>query len=255
MGKIKNNIQLIKEKILWGGSGREAILIKLLLKYYKSKIYRDWGLSTEHPHFFDQQAGFFITGYDKKPTGFYGFTRGFNAAEIIADGDVLLDIGCGDGFFTKRFFSVKCSHIDAIDIEPSAIQAGKKYNNDKKINYVLSDAIASPFPRTDYNVIVWDGAIAHFAGDTIQTMLLKIKKGLKQGGVFVGSEALGLDAGDHLQVFPSLEKLSLLFRPHFRHVALKSVKYEIPGNLIREEAYWRCSDSLEKITDWKYFNS
>lgn len=257
MKKIKNKLRFIKERILWGGDSRESILIKLLLKYYKSKVYRDWGLSAEQPHFFNQRAGLFIAGFDKKPTGFYGYTRGMSAAEIIVEGDVLLDIGCGDGFFTKSFFSVKCSHIDAIDIEPTAINAGKKYNQDKKINYVLGDATADPFPGNSYDVIVWDGAIGHFASETVKTMLDKIKGALKRDGIFVGSESLGLEGLDHLQFFSSIEKLSMLFKPYFKHVAVKSVKYEIPGNFMREEGFWRCSDSLHRITDsdWKYFDS
>ncbi len=248
-------LRLLKEKILWGGRTRESIYINLLLKYYKSKIYRDWGLSAEQPHFFDQRAGFFLTGYDQKVAGFYGFTRGFNAAELIRPGDILLDIGCGDGFFTKRFFSKKCSQIDAVDIEPTAIEAAKTYNNDKKINYLLADAVATPFPRNDYDIIVWDGAIGHFAADTIKIMLQKIRSSLKPNGVFVGSESLGQEGHDHLQFFNSIDSMSSLFKPYFNQVALKSIEYEIPGNFNRQEAFWKCSNMPERLTssDWKYF--
>lgn len=255
MKKVVNKLRLIKERVLWGGRLRESLLQKLLLKYYKSKLYRDWGLSPEQPHFFDQRAGLFLVSFDKKVNGFYGFTRGFNASEIIMDGDVLLDIGCGDGFFTKRFFSVKCSQIDAIDIEPTAINAAKTYNNDKKINYILTDAVKTPFPKNNYNVIVWDGAIGHFAADTVHIMLEKISKALHDDGVFVGSESLGIEGADHLQYFATIDSLSSIFKPYFKYVALKSIKYEIPGNIIREEAYWKCSDTPGriKLSDWKYF--
>jgi cyclopropane fatty-acyl-phospholipid synthase-like methyltransferase len=33
----------------------------------------------------------------------------------VREGSRLLDIGCGDGFFTKRFFATRCAHIDTVD--------------------------------------------------------------------------------------------------------------------------------------------
>ena len=123
----------------------------------------------------------------------------------------MLDIGCGDGFFTKRFFSLKCSRVDGVDIEPSAIQFAMKDNCAENIKYHLLDAVAKDFPEREYNVIVWDGAIGHFSPDTLETMLQKIRAALSQDGIFCGSESLGVEGADHLTRFDSLDDFGKLF--------------------------------------------
>ena len=173
--KFIKRSQFVKENVIYGGTGRERILVKLLKKYYKSTLYRDWNLKEEQPHFYNQQAGIFITLFGNEDKGIDSIYRGFYSAEVIGDGDILLDIGCGDGFFTKRFFSSRCRHIDAIDIEKSAIHAAQSYNAHEKIKYYLLDAVKSPFPRDDYDVIVWDGALGHFGKDTTHLMLKNCK--------------------------------------------------------------------------------
>jgi 2-polyprenyl-3-methyl-5-hydroxy-6-metoxy-1,4-benzoquinol methylase len=88
-------------------------------------------------------------------------SRGFFVADLLRDGDRLLDIGCGDGFFTNRFFAARCTHIDAIDNDAEAIRAACARHRASNITYALLDAAAQPFPNTRYDVIVWDGAIGH----------------------------------------------------------------------------------------------
>jgi 2-polyprenyl-3-methyl-5-hydroxy-6-metoxy-1,4-benzoquinol methylase len=252
---VKNKKTYLKERILWGGLLREKILVKLLLKYYNSQIYRDWNLMKQAPHFFAHRAGIFVNLYGDKNYGIHAYYRGFFVSEVIRKNDILLDIGCGDGFFTKRFYAPNCVLIDAVDIEESAIKTANYYHSDDKINYQISDAVKDPFPRL-YDVIVWDGAIGHFAKSTVALILEKIKNGLLDNGIFVGSESLGKEGHDHLQYFSSLEALAELFKPFFKYVNLKSAKYELVGGYMREEAYWRCSNEKERLvnSEWKSFN-
>src|SRR5262245_16362095 len=89
----------VKEFIRGGRTLREAILLKLLEHHYDSKFYREWVLSEEPPHFFDQRIGFFRLGFGDGEYGPYSFYRGFYSSQILHEGDHVLDIGCGDGFF------------------------------------------------------------------------------------------------------------------------------------------------------------
>jgi cyclopropane fatty-acyl-phospholipid synthase-like methyltransferase len=170
---------------------------------------------------------------------------------MIQEGDRLLDIGCGDGFFTKRFFSTKCSQIDAIDVDKDAIRVAIKHNTAQNIQYYRMDAAHYSFPGGSYDVIVWDGAIGHFSQEDSRRMLEKICKVLTPDGVFVGSESLGREEGgyDHLQFF-SLDNLYMLFKPYFQFIQMRTVNYKIGwgGNLIRREAYWRCSNSFVRLS-------
>lgn len=231
------------ERIVFGGRLTELILLKLLGMHYRSVFRRDWAWSPEQPHFFSHRIGFFDFIYGDAESSVFPYYRGFFVSELIKDQDRLLDIGCGDGFFTKRFYSKRCSHIDAIDIEPSAIEAATSQNASPKIRYQLRDAVNTPFPSDNYNVVVWDGAMGHFAADTTHTMLAKIVGALAEDGIFAGSESLGFEGHDHLQFFESIQDLDMLFSRHFAYRAYRVINYDTPFSpgMLRQEAYWRCS--------------
>lgn len=238
--RIYRNFRRIAEYLVFGGALRERILVGLLGALHRSQQRRDWQLFThEPPHFYNQRwnGHKFAYGSLRNP---YGFTRGFLAAEVIRYNDRLLDIGCGDGFFTNTFYSHRCQHIDAFDIEPSAIRDAERQNSNSKIRFTVLDAVREPFPGTNYDVIVWDGAIGHFASIDLSSVLNKIVNSLAQDGIFVGSESLGTEGSDHLQFFESESELAVVFQPYFKNVWIKSVEYRLEDGSIRREAYWRC---------------
>ncbi len=245
---------------LWGGGKlRERILLKMLGAHYRSRMRRQWlwQCAGEPPHFTDHQSRVFCFAFERSSSTPYFFYRGFFNSELVREGDRLLDIGCGDGFFTKRFFAPGCSRVDGVDIEPSAISSAKRYNSAGNISFHLMDAVAEPFPDDRYDVIVWDGALGHFSPETTHRMLGKIKGSLSPQGIFGGSESLGFEGDDHLQFFHSLEDLSALFKPHFRYVQLRSATYRVglTGQTVRHEAYWRCANNPERLEEsgWKSF--
>jgi len=242
------------ERLIFGGRTREAILLRLLGALYRSQYRREWRFySHEAPHFFNHRLnGFeFVYGRDRSP---FTFFRGFLALEVIRDGDHLLDIGCGDGFFSSAFFAAKCRQIDAIDVEPSAIAAAQRLNLNPRILFHLKDAVREPFPSPDYDVVVWDGAIGHFSPEDLSTVLEKIRQSISPAGIFVGSESLGTEGSDHLQFFKDEAALASIFRPFFKHVLVRVMEYRIRGGYIRKEAYWRCtndSSSRHADTAWR----
>jgi cyclopropane fatty-acyl-phospholipid synthase-like methyltransferase len=173
----------------------------------------------------------------------------------VRPGDEVLDIGCGDGFITKRFLAEHASRIDAIDIEPSAIAEANRWNTAANVRYSLLDAVTEPFPAGPYDVIVWDGAIGHFDPSSTAAMLRKIASALKPGGLFVGSESLGAEETDHLQHWESLDELGSMLKAHFPIVQTLERSYRIGRageDSIRREAYWRCAIVDQRLTelDW-----
>ncbi len=249
----------LKELALWGGSRRESALVRLLDRYYFSLYRRQWELSEEEPHFFSQRIGFFQFAFGDNGLGPYPFYRGFFGSEVVQPSDELLDIGCGDGFFTKRFLSPKCGKVDAVDVEPSAIESAELHNSAPNTKYYLLDAVNEPFPSEKYDVIVWDGAIGHFAKETTDAVLAKIQAALKTKGVFVGSESLGFEGSDHLQFFNSLDDLHALFKPYFKFIELRSVEYRTgqgKSSFVRQEGYWRCANEDTRLREcsWKTYS-
>jgi len=245
------------ELFIGGGVFREKILLTLLSWHYSSRFRRQWIWSCdEEMHFEDHRIEMFNFAFGRH-FGPYVFYRAFFSSELIREGDSILDIGCGDGFFTKAFFSIKCDSIDAIDIEENAILMAKKYNSSEKITYYRMDAVNGNFPRKKYDIIIWDGAIGHFERSTTDCMLKKISESLYSDGVFSGSESLGREEGhDHLQFFDSLDDLYTLFKPYFRYIHLRDVTYSI-GSIVRREGYWRCSNNKERLykSEWQEFEA
>lgn len=238
----------VAERLLWGGDLRERILLRLLAEYYESLYRRQWrfALAQEQPHFFDHRVSSF--GFALGTRSPFGFYRGFFVSELLRDGDRLLDIGCGDGFFARRFFAEKCALVDAIDVEPSAIAAARRRNAARNIRYALVDAVRDPFPSDSYDVVVWDGGIAHFSPESADVVLRKVRDALLPSGVFAGSESLGFEGHDHLQNFTSLDDLCDLLGSYFLHVEVKALSYQFPGGAAeRREAFWRCAIDANRL--------
>ena len=238
----------------------ERLLVAQLHRHISARIYLDWVAGDHPPHHSYNNYGAFALAFDPKTIGPYGYYRGFFSSLVVRDGDKVLDISCGDGFFSKRFFGVKASHVDAIDIERDAIDMALRYNADPKVSFFVRDAVEDPFPSNDYDVVIWDGGIAHFAPGTTEGMFKKIKAAMRPGGVFAGSETLGFDGSeDHLQRWDTLEEVRAMLAPNFRYVELYETEYFYNRDRTgrRGEFYWRCSDDAAalNVAAWQRHDS
>ncbi len=231
------------EGVVWGGTMRQRLLLRLLEGHIASVKRRDWIWSEPEraPHFFDHRLGMIEVALG--PVTPMGYLRGYLTAETVGPRDVLLDIGCGDGFFARRFYAPRCAAVDAIDIDEQAIRSAHRHHAGANVTYARLDAVLEPFPRDHYDVVVWDGALGHFSAEDSQRVLAKVSRSLSPSGVFVGSESLGSEGADHLQFFSDLAELRELLEAQFAHVLLRLVDYELPGGLARREAFWRCATS------------
>lgn len=231
----------------------ERVMTRLLERRMTKRVQREWIDATAPPHHSFNNYGAFRLAMLPQTVGAFPFLRGFLSMMAVSEGDKVLDISCGDGFFSKRFFSTRASHVDAFDVETYAIEMANRYNADPKVSYTVRDAITDPFPSADYDVIIWDGGIAHFPPGTNDLMMGKVKAALKPGGLFVGSESLGFDGSeDHLQRWMDETEVRAMLSPYFRFVEVYSTSYfyNVDRTGSRGEFYWRCSDSeasLEKF--------
>jgi SAM-dependent methyltransferase len=242
----------VLERVVGGGHLRERVLLTALRAHYASRLRREWLWTDAPPHFFDHRLGAFELAFGSAKSGAYPWSRAFCAAEVIRDGDTLLDIGCGDGFFTARFFAPRCRAVDGVDVDPDAIASARRENAASKVEYHLTDVVSQPFPQDSYDVIVWDGALGHFSAAASQTVLAKIAQALAPDGIFCGSESLGSEGIDHQQFFTDLPALHKALSGHFPHLWLREVGYEVDGRF-RREALWRASVSpaRHEATFWR----
>jgi len=260
-GITVNKFRRIIERIIFGGKFREGVLLFLLSKYYQSLFRRQWYWTDTEMHHENQRIFSFDFAFSKPPrfTGPYPFFRGFYCSDVIKKGDSVLDIGCGDGFFSMRFISPLAKVVDAVDVDVDAINLAKNENAAPNVHYYALDAITSPFPREKYNVIVWDGAIGHFSKKSCNIFLEKISNHLESQGIFVGSESIGTgghetintEGHDHLHHFKTKEELAKILQSHFKYVLIKEMQYPLSwaGGFLRTEAYWRCTNDPLRLDE------
>ena len=236
--KISINVHLI----IFGSIKTRNFVKRILNTLFAAKFRNEWIYSNEAPHFYDFEE------YDQnfnEVSDYNSLQRGYQTSGIIEKGDILCDIGCGGGFFTKKFYSFKCESIDAIDTEITAINYAKKYNSSKKINYFNFDVLLYDLPRKNYDVIVLDGTLGHFSELDTDKLMKKISESLNERGLFVGSESLGIDADDHFQYWNNQKEMKEHLQKYFKYVYCRTIEYPIKPfyNQIRKECYWRCGNT------------
>lgn len=218
---------------------------------HASEFRRTWVWTDEPPHFFDHRIDAFklVDGDLSSP-----LLRGFSALQLIRPGDRVLDVGCGDGFFTARFFATVAAHVDGIDLEVDAIEHANRHNARPNVAYHVVDATVAPFPYPTYDVVVFDGALGHFTAEATDAMIAKIASAVGDGG-FAGSESLGIEDGhDHLQHFADLDALAAPFLRHFAHVETREITYPLRDGTTRREGFWRCSQQPDRLAaGWRRY--
>lgn len=226
---------------IFGTSLRKSIASFVLKQYHRSEFRRKWLWSCYgEPHFEDHSDTLWRAYLGDLDQGIYRLGPAFNAARLIKEGDSVLDIGCGDGGLTKRFFAPRASRVVAIDIEPSAIAEARRSNASPKIEYIEGDAVKGAFPQGPFNVVVLDGTLGHISKSDSEMLLSKIKDILAPDGYFCGSENVGRQDHDHLQIFETDEDIRNLLAPFFSSVEVSTSQYRISKHHVRSEALWTC---------------
>ena len=152
--------------------------------------------------------------------------RGLNSSEVIRPGWRVLDLCCGDGFYTRNFISAKASHVDALDFDSSVIAHANKRNSAPNIRYICTDAINECFPAEEYDAIVMNVALEYFSPAEQTALLGKIRKALPRGhGVFAGCTPIwnklpATDAYGQKSHMTSKEMLRVRLKENFSTVLL-----------------------------------
>ena len=187
----------------------------------------------DNPEYFDHFLDLHYQLTDKLQA--FPFQRGvWSLFAFSQDTRYVLDIACGDGFFTKQFYASTGANVMAIDFDPEAIQFASRFNNHERISYVLGD-VRNGLPDGSFDVITFDAALEHFTEDEIHNLMIEIKDKLAKNGVLSGYTIKASETGrKHLHQHEyephSKEDLARFLKPYFGKVQVFETASEARTN-------------------------
>lgn len=208
--------------------------------YYKQLLYSIYYGKKQQPTWFDHR----IDLYYLWPYNLFWLERGVLPRKYMLEGCTVLDLFCGDGFYSHYFYSTIAGHIDAIDKDPSAIAHAKRWHSQPKINYVVLDAVKKNFPRSRYDVIVWFEGIEHLNAAAFAVIVKRIKAAMGITSVLVGSTPIISDKHqnkgnwEHQNEFTSIPQLRDFQLRDFADIQIEMTVYPILGGGQRRTAYF-----------------
>ena len=100
----------------------------------------------------------------------------------LEDGDKVLEIGCGNGYYLSLLNRLGAKlKLTGIDKDILALKDAAKFVGDKKVKIVLGDASKLPFKTDSFNRIVMSEVIEHVEDE--EKVLKEAFRVLKTGGI------------------------------------------------------------------------
>lgn len=227
---------------------------KITEKLYGLLMMIEWARDPS-PEWMDHDQDFYYQTRAKGKTFFFerGTLPKIFASELIEDKKKIknlniLDLCCGDGFYSQFFLHDISENITMIDLDPKAIKRAKvrasKLGFLKKIkfNYIVSDILKENIEDTlnknnlniKYDLIVFNAAIEHFKKEQVSKIFSSCKKILKRKALVFGYTLV--EDEDHVfdhheLLFKTKEDLKKLIENDFNEVSCFQSLSETRHNL------------------------
>lgn len=106
-------------------------------------------------------------------------------AKVTSKADVVLDIGCADGTFTKILLeATQASKVVGIDVLKSSINySRKRFTKDKRFKFMVADAHNLPFKNQVFDAIFCLEALEHVIDPL--TVIQEMHKVLRKDGYLI----------------------------------------------------------------------
>jgi SAM-dependent methyltransferase len=180
---------------------------------------RDWQLEARgRPQFFKHAVNLAHWPFDPERWAFSA--RGVYAREVMHRGCRVLDLCCGDGAYSRLFFSDIAARVDAVDLDRYAILYARKYHAAPNVHYQELDIINQPFPGRDYDVVVWNAAICYFSEPDIRRVLEKSIAASRPGAKLIGMLPRANGWIDHKTEFADTAAVAAFLHQYFSEVAV-----------------------------------
>jgi SAM-dependent methyltransferase len=210
-----------------------------------------WSIG-ENPEFFDHRIDLYYQWLRKRSS--FWLERGIFGTLAMKGGRVL-ELGCGDGFNTRNFYSRYSQQVLACDFDPSAIKTAKRKNSGPNVEFILAD-IRSQMPIGKFDNVVWDASIEHFTPEEIRNIMANIKQRLTPDGILSGYTLVerhdGVKALHHHEYeFKDMDDLKRFLSPHFKNVIVFETKDSDRHNLY----FWAADGVIPFSQEWSHFST
>lgn len=214
--------QYMKELLLPRIKEQNSILEEKLIQNYENMLAITWNgeQPLSHNHDVDLYSRFPKFGiFD------WGEIATFNLRAIYQfKKKYILDLGCADGFYYKRFYSfIKDVKYVGVDSDAKNIENAKVYDS-TTCKFICSDFIKE-YPFADlpeyYTNVICNSTMQMFNDDELTLLLYNIKNSLTDEGIFSGTASLKTEIEGWkycINPFNSVEELSQLLHKFFTNV-------------------------------------
>ena len=145
------------------------------------------------PNDYDKIAAKYASS-DAKPDKAFSILPTVLALAGNVKGKIVVDLGCGNGFFTRALAKQGAKKVFGLDNSQRQILMAKKRDDARNIEYQLCDIFRDPIPTGQ---IINAPFVLNYAPDTrtLATFIRKLYSALKPGGklVLVFDDPQGLD--------------------------------------------------------------
>lgn len=209
--------------------------------YYKQFLH-DVYFRDGAPSWFDHR----IDLYYQWPNNLFWLERGILPRKYLFEGCKILDLFCGDGFYSRYFHSTIAGHIDALDKDPSAIEHAQRFHSHPKINYHTLDITHDELPLSHYDIVLWFEGIEHLTEEECGIIFGRIKNVIGDEGLLFGSTPIineadkGKGNWEHKYEFTSCNQLLIFLNNYFKDVMVDTTIYPTLEGGQRKTAYFTC---------------
>ena len=196
----KQFLEMITDSALRIGEG--------VAKFYDQAIHQ--GKQAWYDHRYDWLAG---------PARWTRWERAVYGARYIRPADKVLDLCCGDGFFT-HLYAQRAAQVIGMDRNEDAIALAQELYSGDNCRFLCSDAVTEP-DYGKYDLVTWWDAIEHFTEEEAAIIMGKIAISLLSSGGdgrLIGSTPMwqGTKTNpEHKREFPTISKLEKFLRRWF----------------------------------------
>jgi SAM-dependent methyltransferase len=169
--------------------------------------------------------------------------RGVLNTLAMRPGGEVLELCCGDGFNTHRFYAGRAGQVLAVDHDEQALRHARRLHARPNVRYNRCD-ITHGLPEGPFDNVVWDSAIHHFSEQDAGKILGFVHAQLRPGGVLSGYTVIepGADYAYARMTFSRPEDLAELLGREFPHVAVLQTP-----DALRQNLYFFASDASESL--------